>query len=194
MSDLDLDLLVAAAEAVERLGHLGVVRCEVGCAVVGEHRNLVLGEQLLAHEIEQRVHALRGFDEPAPPEHDQEDPVVLGRERGALRRLAQGGLRAGLRRLGRQRVLGEVADFLWDAVLQDDEVLDIQAGDRFPVRVHDSDIDRDQRDPAAKDRLVGPLLRQRDGRADNDQKDDDGGTSRLEHGGAFQRGQALRGL
>ena len=79
------DLLVLRAESRDDAGDLRVIGGEVGGAVPGHQRDLVLRQQPLAHEAQQRVESLRRLLQPPAPEDDQEEPPVLRRQSTSTR-------------------------------------------------------------------------------------------------------------
>ena len=123
---------------LERLDHFLVVGAEVGGTVVGDDRDLVLGQEPLLNELHRGFNAPDGPDLAACPEHQQEDALVLRRQRFA-ERLAEGERRVvGPAGRGRQGLEREVDDLLRNAVLGDGEIFRLQAGDRLADAIHHS--------------------------------------------------------
>jgi hypothetical protein len=75
---------VLLREPLEDLRNLLVIGGERRRAVVGEHRQLILRQQPLAHEAQQGGHGFRRLDQLAAAEDDEEDPVGLRLERDGL--------------------------------------------------------------------------------------------------------------
>ncbi len=159
-ANFHVDVVVQVLEALDEARDGLVVGREVGGAIVGEHRHLVLRQELRAHEADDGIHRLRGFLQASAPEHDEEDAVAV---RGDANRRLANDWSARLCRLGlrRQHAAFEVSNRLHDIVLDEREVFLLEIGDRLArLVVHHADVNRHRGDAGAKCRLLlfGGLL------------------------------------
>ena len=157
MFKLRLDAVVAGLESGQHFENRLTVGREIGGAVVGDHRHLVLRQQPAFDERDQRVEAPGGSLQAPAAQHDEEHAMVLRRTLGF-----------GGRSEGRPppdahwRCLEleprELTDHLRDAVFEYGEVVRLQVRDGSAAFVEHPHVERDHGDVRAE-RAGHPRLR-----------------------------------